>query len=932
MATLASLVVSLEANVARFESDLNKAEFMAKKAMDTIGNVSEAAMKAVKGAVMAMAAAYTFDAFADGIKGAIASAGELDQMAKKTGATVEALSGLKSAAKLSGTSLEEVGGGLQKLSKAMFEAAGGSQKQSDLFKSLGVEVTDSSGKLRDSGEVMLDLAKKLDSMDSSTQAVATAQMLLGKRGAELLPFMQDLAEIGELNAKVTSEMAAEADMYEKNLVRLEGRKKSLYNTIASALLPVMRDFTDALLASGSMTERLNDTAKQLKQDNVIETWAREGLRAVAAFIDIFDACVRIVRIAGNAIAATGADIVSVLAFMDGIGAEMISEKSLDPVKRRFATLTSDLKSHAESFNEDMVKIWTAPLFLTKLDEQFAQRDAGLKKPVESPKRSFAISDQRPDKTSPFDSYLDSLNVESIKDKLGKYEAMIEKGRLLAVKEGRLGDMAKVTATVSSIQSIDEGKRIDAFAHSLDVANQQYEFQNTLIGLNARDQALATEGRKNFLAVEQQIWDAEKNGSKLSSEAQQRLRNEATKSTASLVQAVNERFDAQQKFDESKQINAFTRSLEQANEQYQFQNTLIGQNARDQALATEGRKNLLAVEQTIWDAEKSGTKLSAEAQQRLRSEAIKSTATLVQAVNDRFDAQQKFDETKRINAFTYSLEQANDQYIFQTKLIGLNAQVQEIANVKRKNFLAVEQQIWDAEQSGTKLTADTQQRLRDEAVKSTAVMIKAIEARWEAERSWETGVTKALNNYIDTVSNAAAQSERLFTNAFKGMEDALVSFVQTGKLDFKSLANSIIADLIRIQIQNSIMKPLAQATSGMSLSGMFSSAGNFLSGLFKADGGPVAGGQPYIVGEQGPEWFVPNGAGTIVPNGKSPGTTSSPGSSDGSTATAQAPININFSVRAMDARSFQSAMVQNKAVVVGIVNQALNMRGRFGITA
>jgi lambda family phage tail tape measure protein len=745
MATLASLVVSLEANVARFESDLNKAEFMAKKTMDAIGNVSETAMKAVKGAVMAMAAAYTFDAFADGIKGAIASAGELDQMAKKTGATVEALSGLKSAAKLSGTSLDEVGGGLQKLSKAMFEAAGGSQKQSELFKSLGVVVTDSSGKLRDSGEVMLDLAKKLDSMDSSTQAVASAQMLLGKRGAQLLPFMQDLADIGELNAKVTSEMAAEADLYEKNLVRLEGRKKSLYNTIASALLPVMRDFTDALLNSGSMTERLNDTAKQLKQDNVIETWAREGMRAVAAFIDIFDAIIRVVRIVGNSFAAVAADIVSVLAFMDGIGAAMISEKSLDPVKRRFVTLTSDLKSHAESFNEDMVKIWTAPLFLTKLDEQFAKRDAGLKKLVESPKRSFAIPDQRPDKTSPFDSYLDSLNVEAIKDKLGKYEAMIEKGRLLAVKESRLGDMAKVKATVLSIQSIDEGKRIDAFAHSLDVANQQYEIQNTLIGLNARDQALVTEGRKNFLAVEQQIWDAEKNGSKLSSEAQQRLRSEATKSTA----------------------------------------------------------------------------------------------TLVQSVNDRFDAQQKFDETKRINAFTHSLEQANEQYIFQTELIGTNAQAQEIANVKRKNFLAVEQQIWDAEQSGTQLSIATQQRLRDEALKSTAAMIKAIDARWEAERSWETGVAKALNSYIDNISNAAAQSERIFTNAFKGMEDALVSFVQTGKLDFKSLANSIVADLIRIQIQQSITKPLAQMmqSSGM-MSGIKSLFG-FANGGVMSSNGPLA---------------------------------------------------------------------------------------------
>ncbi len=195
MATLASLVVSLEANVARFESDLNKAEFMAKKAMDTITNVSETAMKAVKGAVAGLAAAYTFDAFADGIKGAIESAAELDHMAQKTGASVEALSGLKSAAKLSGTSLEEVGVGLQKLAKSMYEAAGGSQKQADQFASLGIAVLDSNGKLRDSGEVMLDLAKKLDSMDSSTQAVATAQQLLGKRGAELMPFLRDLADI-----------------------------------------------------------------------------------------------------------------------------------------------------------------------------------------------------------------------------------------------------------------------------------------------------------------------------------------------------------------------------------------------------------------------------------------------------------------------------------------------------------------------------------------------------------------------------------------------------------------------------------------------------------------------------------------------------------------------------------------------------------------
>ena len=89
-----------------------------------------------------------------------------------------------------------------------------------------------------------------------------------------------------------------------------------------------------------------------------------------------------------------------------------------------------------------------------------------------------------------------------------------------------------------------------------------------------------------------------------------------------------------------------------------------------------------------------------------------------------------------------------------------------------------------------------------------------------------------------------------------MEDALVAFVQTGKLSFTSLAQSIIADLIRIQVQNSVTKPLAQMTSGLNLSGMFSSASNFASSLFKASGGPVTNNQPYIVGEQGPGMVYP----------------------------------------------------------------------------
>jgi hypothetical protein len=45
---------------------------------------------------------------------------------------------------------------------------------------------------------------------------------------------------------------------------------------------------------------------------------------------------------------------------------------------------------------------------------------------------------------------------------------------------------------------------------------------------------------------------------------------------------------------------------------------------------------------------------------------------------------------------------------------------------------------------------------------------------------------------------------------------------------------------------------------------------------KASGGPVQSGQPYVVGEKGPELFVPDSSGTIIPNGKSVGSPASGG--------------------------------------------------------
>jgi phage-related minor tail protein len=60
--------------------------------------------------------------------------------------------------------------------------------------------------------------------------------------------------------------------------------------------------------------------------------------------------------------------------------------------------------------------------------------------------------------------------------------------------------------------------------------------------------------------------------------------------------------------------------------------------------------------------------------------------------------------------------------------------------------------------------------------------------------------------------------------------------------------------------------ILNAVSGGGFSKAISMKNFVFDGLFKANGGPVSGGNPYIVGERGPELFVPKTAGTIIPNG------------------------------------------------------------------
>lgn len=143
---------------------------------------------------------------------------------------------------------------------------------------------------------------------------------------------------------------------------------------------------------------------------------------------------------------------------------------------------------------------------------------------------------------------------------------------------------------------------------------------------------------------------------------------------------------------------------------------------------------------------------------------------------------------------------------------------------------------------------------------------------QSQRNFEFGWKKAFASYAENATNAAKLGEQAFVSITNTMESALDEFVRTGKLNFSSLAQSIIADLIKIQLKAQATAIFSKIDIGGLFGGLFGGGGGYTPGYSSlasapypkfADGGDVTG--PSIVGERGPELFIPKTPGTIIPN-------------------------------------------------------------------
>jgi hypothetical protein len=178
-----------------------------------------------------------------------------------------------------------------------------------------------------------------------------------------------------------------------------------------------------------------------------------------------------------------------------------------------------------------------------------------------------------------------------------------------------------------------------------------------------------------------------------------------------------------------------------------------------------------------------------------------------------------------------------------------------------------------------------------------------------------GGKTALEEYALAARNLSNQLDNVAVRSLQGLEDALAGVFMgtvTVKDAFRSLATSIISDLIRIYIQRTITGPIADA-----LFGPLQSAGVSA----RAMGGPVSVNRPYMVGEKGPELFVPNSSGSIVANNKLEG-------GGGGTVVVNQTINLSAGVSQTVRAEVMNMMPKILDATKGAVADAKRRGGTF----
>ena len=223
--------------------------------------------------------------------------------------------------------------------------------------------------------------------------------------------------------------------------------------------------------------------------------------------------------------------------------------------------------------------------------------------------------------------------------------------------------------------------------------------------------------------------------------------------------------------------------------------------------------------------------------------------------------------------------------------------------------------------------------------------KQIEEVGMLEKAYNS-FSQGFKGAIDSQKSGFKQIEEIGKSTFGKLKSTLTDFVMTGKLNFGDLAKFVVRSLIEMLIGEAVKMAFAKSMAMFKADAIKKAFISLYEGAMKtfasipfpfnivAVGGALAFGaglinkikgfekggrppvgQPSIVGEKGAELFVPDQAGTVVPNdqlgmGKQ--------------------VTVNFNINTVDARGFNELLVNSRGTIVNLINSAMNEKGKMAI--
>ena len=185
--------------------------------------------------------------------------------------------------------------------------------------------------------------------------------------------------------------------------------------------------------------------------------------------------------------------------------------------------------------------------------------------------------------------------------------------------------------------------------------------------------------------------------------------------------------------------------------------------------------------------------------------------------------------KKLKEYMMEQERNND-------LLEMEAQAVSMTTREHQRLIEARKVGYDIQKNTQGMQAKDAQAYADAAWAAFMLRDSIRDLAYEQSRAFGTGAQQAFKTYKEDLGNTAKSAQDLFTNAFKGIEDAMVNAFKTGKLSFSSMIDMMMQDITRLIIRQALMKPIFDmmggGTSGLNVGSLMSAGAslfNFNSG-------------------------------------------------------------------------------------------------------